>query len=218
LAGARRRLTAVVVKPPPMRLLAISDRASLAPTDLPSWFAALGRAGVDGVMLREKDLPDRDLFGLTRLARAALPRTVRLLVNGRLDIAEAAGADGVHLPSDGAPVAALRARFGAAPLVGRSTHTLAEVEAALAAGADYVTFGPVYPTPGKERYGPPAGLAGLARAAGVGIPVYALGGVTLERLGEVAAAGAAGASGIRLFQGPDLAAVVSSARRSFPRD
>ncbi|HEY0781885.1 MAG TPA: thiamine phosphate synthase [Thermoanaerobaculia bacterium] len=197
-----------------MRLLAISDRASLAPSDLPAWLAALGRAQVDSVMLREKDLPDRDLFGLTRLARAALPRSVRLVVNGRIDVALAASADGVHLPSDGVPVAALRARFGAAPLIGRSTHTLAEVEAALAAGADYVTFGPVYAVPGKERYGPPAGLAELGLAAAVGIPVYALGGVTLERLGEVAAVGVAGVAGIRLFQGPDLAAVVASAHRS----
>jgi thiamine-phosphate pyrophosphorylase len=92
------------------------------------------------------------------------------------------------------------------------------VAAAREAGADYVTFGPVYPTPGKERYGAPPGLAGLERAATRGIPVYALGGVTLERLGEDAAAGAAGAAGIRLFQEvgrlPDL---VAAAARAFPR-
>jgi thiamine-phosphate pyrophosphorylase len=198
-----------------VRLLAISDRRSLG-VELPVWLHRLGEAGVDAAMLREKDLDDRALFALTRLARAALPPSVRLLVNGRIDVALAAGADGVHLPSDGLPVRALRHRFGSAPRIGRSTHLLSEVEAALAEGADYVTYGPVYPTPGKEAFGPPTGLDKLARAAAVGIPVYALGGVTLGRFDEVAAAGAAGAAGIRLFQEADLAAVVTAARRCFP--
>ena len=84
-------------------------------------------------------------------------------------------------------------------------------------GADYVTFGPVWPTPSKERYGPPLGTGELARAARVGIPVYALGGVMLSRFGEAAAAGAAGVAGIRLFRGPALAEVVAAARQCFSK-
>ncbi len=201
------------------RLLAISDHAGGARGDFFDWLEKLARAGVDGVQIREKGLADRDLFELTRRARQVLPAGVRLLVNGRLDIAVAAGADGAHLPSTGLPVAALRRRFGAAVLIGRSTHRPDEVERARQEGADYVSFGPVYATPSKARYGPPAGLERLSRAAALGLPIYALGGVTIARLSEVAAAGAAGAAGIRCFLDaarlPDLA---REAALRFPRD
>jgi thiamine-phosphate pyrophosphorylase len=200
--------------PPTFSLLAISDRASLG-LPIADWLRALGASGVGAVQLREKDLDDRDLYELARLARETLPPATRLLVNGRLDVALAAGADGVHLPADGVPAAPLRARFGPGVLIGRSTHTVAEVERARDEGVDYVTFGPVWATPGK---GAPVGLAELARAAAAGLPVYALGGVTLERLGELAAAGAAGAAAIRLFQRPaDLPEAARTAREIFGR-
>jgi thiamine-phosphate pyrophosphorylase len=202
---------------PPFRLLAISDRRALGDLGFDAWLARLAAARVDGVQLREKDLDDRSLLDLARRARAALPHA-RLLVNGRLDIALAAGADGVHLPADGLPVAPLRARFGPAVLIGRSTHRLDEVADAHAAGADYVTFGPVFATPSKEAFGPPAGVAALSRAAAAGLPVYALGGVTLELLADVASTGAAGAAGIRLFiaSPADLDEIARAARVRFP--
>jgi thiamine-phosphate pyrophosphorylase len=174
----------------------------------------LAAAGVGAVQVREKDLDDRAVYELARQARALLST---VLVNGRLDLALAAGADGAHLPADGVPVAALRRRFGQDVLLGVSTHSVEEVERALQDGADYVTFGPVWPTPSKERYGPPLGIGELARAARVGIPVYALGGVMLSRFGEAAAAGAAGVAGIRLFQGPALEEVVLAARQCFSK-
>jgi thiamine-phosphate pyrophosphorylase len=201
--------------PPTFRLMAISDRASL-PVPFADWLRDLGEAGIGAVQIREKDLDDRSLFGLARLARAALPPAARVLVNGRLDVALAAGVDGVHLPADGVPAAALRARFGGGVLIGRSAHRVEEVERARDEGADYVTFGPVYETPGK---GAPVGVAELARAAAAGLPVYALGGVTLERLGEVAATGASGIAAIRMFQRKtDLAEVARAARECFDRD
>ncbi|HKV07693.1 MAG TPA: thiamine phosphate synthase [Thermoanaerobaculia bacterium] len=200
------------------RLLAISDRAAL-PGDLAVWIRELAAAGVDALQIREKDLEDRDLYGLTRLARSLLPPGTLLLVNGRVDVALAAGANGAHLPADGVPLAPLRHRFGTGVILGRSTHSVPEVEQAMRDGADHVTFGPVYPTPSKERFGPPVGLDALARAAAVGIPVYALGGVTLERFEEVALAGAKGVAGIRLFQNPQtLPEVVRAARELFPRE
>jgi len=208
---------------PTFKALAISDRASLPGGDLSSWLGLLAQAvppEILAVQIREKDLDDRALYGLARLARSALPPSTRLLINGRLDIALAAldpDTDGAHLPVDGPPAAALRARFGPGVLLGVSTHHVEEVERAQRDGADYVTFGPVYATPGKARFGPPAGLDALRRAAAVGLPVYALGGVTLERLGEIAQAGAAGVAGIRLFQPPfDLETVLRSVRQSFP--
>jgi thiamine-phosphate diphosphorylase len=141
-----------------------------------------------------------------------------LLINGRADVALAAGADGVHLPADGLPVGPLRARLGPGLLLGVSTHTLAEVESARRYGADYVVFGPVWESPGKTTAAPPAGLGALAEAAASGIPVYALGGVTLDRLAEVAATGSAGAAAIRLFQGETpLEQIVEAARAAFRR-
>lgn len=202
---------------PTFDLLAISDRSSLGEVSLQEWLRRLAAAGVEAVQIREKDLNDRDLYELTLESRSTMPSPAAVLVNGRMDVALAAGADGCHLPADGVPLAALRRRFGDRVLLGRSTHHVEEVEHAAREGADYVTFGPVYHTPSKARYGPPRGLEELARAAGAGIPVYALGGVTLSRFAELAAAGASGVAGIRLFQQPDLSAAVEAARRTFLR-
>jgi thiamine-phosphate pyrophosphorylase len=194
---------------PTFSLLAISQ----APTE--EWFRALAESDIGAVQIREKHLEDRPLWDLTRRARTFLPPPVKLLVNDRLDVALAAGADGVHLPSDGVPTAALRARFGAGVLIGRSTHTVEEVERARDEGADYVVFGPIYETPGK---GAPVGLAALEKAAvsARGLPVYALGGVTLGRFGELAESGAAGVAAIRLFQDIScLGEVARAARETF---
>lgn len=194
-------------------MLAISDRATLAEGGLPAWLASLAAAGIEAVQLREKDLPDRDLLAAAREARATLGSGVRLLVNGRVDVALAAGADGVHLPADGVPIAPLRRRFGRRLWIGRSTHRLAEIEAARDAGAEYVTFGPVLPVPGK---GEPVGFDGLARASRLDVPVLALGGITEDHFADVAAAGAAGVAAIRLFQDPArLPEVVAALRACF---
>jgi len=202
------------------RLLAVSDGTVSPRGDDPRftrWIEGLAAAGVDGAQMREKHLDDRRLYEIVGIARRRLPPQVRLLVNGRADVALAAGADGVHLPAAGLPVAALRERFGPELMIGRSTHAPEEVAAARDAGADYVTFGPVYPTPSKAAYGPPPGLDGLRRAVASGLPVLALGGVDAGRLEEVAAAGAAGAAGIRVFQDPSgLPDLVRRARELFP--
>lgn len=196
----------------PFPLLAISDRRGLGTVTLPAWTEALASAGVPAVQLREKDLPDRAVYELLRVLRRALPAS-RLLANGRADLAIAAGADGVHLPADGIPTAILRRRFGDALLIGRSTHGVDEVAHEARSGADYVTFGPVFASPGK---GEPVGLDALTAAAAHGIPVLALGGVGIAELPRVAAAGAAGAAGIRLFQDvARLPDVVAAAREAF---
>jgi thiamine-phosphate pyrophosphorylase len=195
------------------RLLAIGDRRTLSGLSLPEWAAAVAAAGVPAVQLREKDLPDGACLALGRMLRAAVRPPAALWVNGRVDVALACGADGVHLPSDGVPVRAVRERWPSRLLVGRAAHDLAEVAAAAADGADYVTFGPVFASPGK---GSGVGLAALARASAVGIPVVALGGVGIAQLREVAAAGAAGAAGIRLFQDLDrLPEAIGVAREAF---
>jgi thiamine-phosphate pyrophosphorylase len=214
------------MRPPIPRLLAITAAVGGEPGDeadagLGPWLEALAAAGVDGVQVRRKELADRALLALVERARSLLSRSTALLVNGRLDVAFAAGADGVHLPSSGLPTCDVRRlvdSLGAELLVGRSTHHPDEVVRARAEGADYVTFGPVYPTPGKARFGEPPGLAGLERACAFGLPVLALGGVDAGRLAAVAAAGAAGAAGIRMFARPEeLPGLVAAAFWAFRR-
>jgi len=153
------------------------------------------REGVDMIQVREKDLPGRELFDLVCKVRdLAAGTSTRILVNDRLDIALAAGVDGVHLPGNGLPPARVR------PLVkclGVSVHTLEEAIAAQATGADFIVFGPIFDTPGKTAIG----IAPLrAVTAAVGIPVLAIGGITNENSAQVVAAGAAGIAGIRLLQ------------------
>jgi len=197
-----------LLRPPVPRLLAITDRRALADRALPqsfdTWLDELAAAGVDAVQVREKDLHDRALFALVRQVRDRLPTSVTVLVNGRLDVALAAGADGVHLPAAGLPAEPLRRwarEHGADPLIGRSTHTLEEVAAAHRDGVDYVLFGPVFATPSKRHYGAPPGPDALREACRVGLPVLALGGLDADGLQVVADAGAAGAAGIRVFFG-----------------
>jgi len=199
------------------RLLAINDLELDDPLRLASWAAGLARAGVEALQLRLKGVSDRALWRAADAVRQAFPSPRVLLINGRLDIALAVGADGVHLPGDGVPTAEIRRRLGPR-LLGRSTHRVEEVTAAAAEGADYVVFGPVFSTPSKEGLLSPTGLPGLVAACAVGLPVFAIGGIDREALDALAAAGAAGAAGIRLFgRGEDLAALRGAAERSFRR-
>jgi len=160
------------------------------------------RWGVDFVQIREKDLDDRDLFDLTaRIVRTAAGTPCRVLVNGRADVALAAGAHGVHLPGNGIDPVLLRPMLPPGFLMGVSTHSIREVRRASAAGADYVLFGPVFPTASKARYGPPLGLARMRRAcATAAVPVIALGGMRFDRLPQVLESGASGIAGIAMFQ------------------
>jgi thiamine-phosphate pyrophosphorylase len=162
------------------------------------------------VQLREKDLPARDLLPLARALRQACAFAGQaLLVNDRIDLALASGADGVHLPSDGVPPAEARRLLGAGRLVAVSCHGTEEVAGALRGGADFATFGPLFDTPSKRAFGPPVGLERLRQAAALGLPLVGLGGVDAARAAEVRAAGAAGVGVIRAWlEAPDRAAAV----------
>jgi len=161
------------------------------------------------VQIREKDLEDRELFELTRSAvEIARGTKCRVLVNGRADIARAAGAQGVHLPSTGLQVAAIRKWLPRDFLVGVSVHTMPEIRRACAQGADYLLMGHVFPTESKTGFGRPVGLSRLKRAcASVPAPILGLGGIKPELIQSVLAAGAAGIAGIGLFQTVTLQAV-----------
>jgi thiamine-phosphate pyrophosphorylase len=160
--------------------------------------------GVDWVQIREKDLGAKELLELVK--RAVAYRTAKVIVNDRLDAALAAGATGVHLGRESAPLAEVArwCRAGNAPtefLIGVSCHSLEDVREAEAKGASYVFFGPVFGTPSKRSFGPPQGIARLAEVCGqVRIPVIAIGGVDDKNAAECIRAGAAGIAAIRLFQ------------------
>jgi thiamine-phosphate diphosphorylase len=189
----------------------VSDRRRLAGAGAPiaEWRRCLISqtryavdAGVDLIQIRERDLEAAALARLVAdLRLVARGTTTRVIVNDRLDVALACGADGVHLRSDSLGVAAARQMTPAGFLIGRSVHHVDEV--ADAAGADYLIAGSVYPSESKPHAAQWLGAAGLltiVRAAGM--PVLAIGGVTEERLDDIAAAGAAGFAAIGLFVRP----------------
>ena len=151
-------------------------------------------AGLLAVQLREKDLPVRGLLALaTPLREATRRRGARLLVNDRVDVALAVGADGAQRTHDSLPVSVMRAIGGPGFTVGASVHSVEEARAAAGEGADFIVFGPVFDTPSKRPYGPPQGLETLRQVtAAVATPVLAIGGITAARVPEVLAAGAAG--------------------------
>ena len=158
--------------------------------------------GVDFIQLREKDLPDYELLALTqKTVELALDTGCRILVNGRLDIALAGGAHGIHLPSGGPGITDLKQYLPKGFLVGSSVHSLREARRAGDAGADYVLLSPIFHTSSKAGYGNPLGLRCLARAcAALNVPILGLGGIRRADVGRVLETGAAGVAGISLYQ------------------
>jgi thiamine-phosphate pyrophosphorylase len=215
----------------PLQLYYITDRSQF-PGDgreqerrLLLKIAECAAAGVDYIQLREKDLSIRAQEELARKAVAALGSSrTRLLINSRTDVALACGAHGVHLPANDLPASEVRAMFARAgferinlraPVIGVSAHSEAEIANAEAHGADFAVFGPVFEKDGTEN---PQGLNQLqqicrrADSSASHMPVFALGGITLENAHLCVKAGAAGIAGIRLFQENDAHKVAKTLR------
>lgn len=173
-------------------LLLITDRLNLpAGMDLYGQIEAALRGGLQAVQLREKDLLFHELLPIAQQLRDLTRRyDAKLFINGNLDVALSVEADGIHLPSVNPPIGLAKHILGKNALIGVSTHSTEEVAGAAAAGADFVTFGPIYPTPSKAIYGAPVGLESLNQACTESpIPVFALGGVTPEKKLELVSAG-----------------------------
>jgi thiamine-phosphate pyrophosphorylase len=161
--------------------------------DLPRFLDAVLGAGVDIVQLREKGLEAGEELALLEVFADACRRHGRLLaVNDRADVALAAGADVLHLGQDDLPVPVARRILGPDPVIGRSSHSPAQSDAAAAEpGVDYFCAGPVWATPtkaGRPATGP--GLLWHVTRQHPGRPWFAIGGISLDRLDEVLAAGA----------------------------
>ncbi len=151
-------------------------------------------AGVPCVQVRAKDCSDRQRYEISeRAVKLCHEAGARCIINDRVDIALAVGADGAHVGPEDLPVGVARRLLGEGPTLGASARTAADAHKALAAGASYLGVGPCYPTSTKDGLPDPIGAAGLAAvAAAVVLPVLAIGGVTVERIPELLEAGAYG--------------------------
>jgi thiamine-phosphate pyrophosphorylase len=175
-------------------LYLITDRNGTGGRPLEAVVEAALEGGVRAVQLREKDLSGGELYRLALALRRITARfRAQLFVNERVDIALAVDADGVHLGEAGLPVERARLLLGKKRLVGRSCHDLDGALAACRAGADFITYGPVFTTPSKAGMGDPVGLQRLAEAVrSVPLPVFALGGINRENVRATLATGAHG--------------------------
>jgi thiamine-phosphate pyrophosphorylase len=182
-----------------LRLYALLDPERAGGHDL----AELGRKVVAGgatlVQLRDKHGSTRRMIDETRAIKAALTSAgVPLLVNDRVDVALAAGADGVHVGQDDMPVAEARRLLGPSAVIGLSVKTLGEAEAAPLDALDYVSVGGVFVTTSKDNVKVPIGITGMKellatfRARAPKFPVGAIAGIDETNAGEVVSAGADG--------------------------
>jgi thiamine-phosphate pyrophosphorylase len=147
------------------------------------------------------------------LRRAARDCGALFLVNDRCDLALAVDADGVHLGQQDLPLAMARAVMGGGKLIGISTHNDAQVSAATRDGADYLGFGPIFPPGSKQDHEPVVGIDGLRRIRRLTpLPVFAIGGITVESAGELARAGA---DGVAVIAAIAQAADVTATARAF---
>ena len=179
-------------------LYLVTDRHQTDGRDLVDVISQALDAGVRAVQLREKDLDTVEVFrlgerllALTRRAGAAL------LINDRVDVAMALGADGVHLTRKSLPLQEARALLGSDGLIGISCHGLADVQEAVAGGPDFVVLGPIYATPSKTSYGSPLSPELVRQARAIcPLPLLGIGGIRPCRVSDVLGAGADGVAAI----------------------
>jgi thiamine-phosphate pyrophosphorylase len=153
----------------------------------------LVKAGIRAVQIREKDLCARELLKLSLNIREVTQKnSSKLFLNDRADIAFAVDADGLHIPEHGFPADEAR-KILKDRLIGKSAHSLEAAIRAEREGADFITLGPIYDTPSKQKYGKPLGIEILCEVARkISIPLFAIGGITPERAKECIDSGAYG--------------------------
>ena len=180
------------------RLYGILDLGYVADADAMRVAERLVEGGIDILQLRAKDANEEQIESLgDELMRITEPAGVPLIINDHPHLVPTIGAQGAHVGQDDFTVTDARWRAGRSlageappPLIGRSTHSLSQAEAAAAEGADYIGFGPLFPTPTKPGR-PAIGLADIRRVhERVSIPIFCIGGINLETLDEVIASGA----------------------------
>jgi thiamine-phosphate pyrophosphorylase len=183
-------------------LYLITDR-KVATKPLPEAVRLSLEGGVRAIQLREKDLTVRELLSLAQELRSLTREFgAKLFINDRVDVAVAVDADGVHLGHLSMPLEGARKVVGNNRLIGVSTHNLDEAKAAVAGGADFITYGPIFQTPSKVEKGSPVGINSIQYIInGISIPLFALGGVKSGFIGHIMASGAYGISMISAIFG-----------------
>ncbi len=158
------------------------------------------RLGIRMLQLREKHLPDRELLSLARRVRSITRGTdTNFVINDRPDIALLSDADSLHLGQDDLPIEQARKIVGDMK-IGLSTHSIEQAKQALSKNPDYIGFGPIYPTPTKEKPDPAVGTENLKKVIDfANVPVVAIGGLFPENIEKVVAAGARNAAMVRYF-------------------
>jgi thiamine-phosphate pyrophosphorylase len=145
------------------------------------------RGGADTIQYRQKSGSTREMIRIAaQMKQVCSDHGVPLIVNDRVDVAIAAKADGVHLGQDDFPIPLARELLGQEMIIGASASNMEEVEKCLLDGADYVGFGPVYPTTSKDDAGLVKGVASLVQVAkAVPVPIIAIGGISLDNVSEI---------------------------------
>src|SRR6266850_1960743 len=203
--------------PVDVRLYALVDPARAGGHALAGLARLLAAGGATLVQLRDKHSETRALVETARAVKSALaPARIPLIINDRVDVALAAGADGVHVGQDDMAVADARRLLGPGAIIGLSIKTPAQAEAAPVDRLDYVGIGGVYATTSKDNPDPPIGVAGLARIGEIfrrrapKLPLCAIAGIDARNAG---AAVAAGADGVAVISALSLAASPQDAAR-----
>ena len=171
--------------------------------------------GVDLIQLRAKDHASAEIAEIAaNLYRIAAARGVPFIINDHPDIARSISAEGVHLGQDDMPIAEARKIAGPNCMLGKSTHSVDQAIRAFHEGADYIGFGPIFPTPTKPDY-PPVGLSEIQKVHdAVRLPIFCIGGIKLQNLLEVIEAGARRAVIVSgLLQAPNPAEYARAAKQ-----
>jgi len=172
-------------------LYGIVDLDYITPPQVEGMTQLLIRGGVDILQLRAKQRAAEQIVDYGRRMRTITASAgVPLIINDHPELVGPIGAEGAHIGQDDGPIAEARALAGPNALIGRSTHSVDQARSGFAEGADYIGFGPLFSTPTKPDY-PPIGLEEIRLVhSEATIPVFCIGGIKLENLRQVQAAGA----------------------------
>jgi thiamine-phosphate pyrophosphorylase len=176
--------------------------------------AAMIEGGVDLIQFRGKQKSPDELTDLAaELHQITSRSSIPLIVNDHAEIARRVPLEGVHVGQDDDPIAVAREKSGRNVIVGKSTHSLAQAMAAQNEGADYIGFGPIFATPTKPDY-QPIGLADIKRVhADITLPIFCIGGIKIENIEQVIAAGAQSVVIVSgLLQAEDIAEYARAAK------
>lgn len=212
--GAPKHIASQETGPPLRPVFPLHTRNPLASTLVQRVREGI-EAGVHVVQLREKETFAKELYTLAQQLRHVTAGRALFLVNDRIDVVHAVGADGVHLPEDGLPVAAARRLLGEGKLIGCSVHNVASAVQCAREGADFVHVGTLYATDSKPGRAPAGPQLVHNVAAAVDIPVIGVGGISAQNAPTVMAAGAHGVAVIgALLDAPDTSEAAQALTRA----